>query len=150
MTVDSAQRVEKQTPCEVNAAIRRATEMRVAYYAEHTGEIDDRLRALDQEWDVERLLQTMSASVTLVGLTMAIARNRKWIFLPILVQGFFLQHAIQGWCPPLAVVRRLGFRTIVEIETERYALKAIRGDFQNLPDSSESRGTAPVLEAVRK
>jgi hypothetical protein len=45
------------------------------------------------------------------------------------VQGFFMQHALQGWCPPLPVFRRLGFRTQYEIEQERYALKAIRGDF---------------------
>jgi hypothetical protein len=66
------------------------------------------------------------------------------------VQGFFMQHALSGWCPPLPVLRRLGFRTQYEIEQERYALKALRGDFQELPETSESRGTSPVLEAVRR
>jgi hypothetical protein len=40
----------------------------------------------------------------------------------LIVQGFFLQHAIQGWCPPLPVLRRLGFRTVQEIEEERAIL----------------------------
>ena len=26
---------------------------------------------------------------------------------PAVIAGFLLQHAIQGWCPPLAVIRRL-------------------------------------------
>jgi hypothetical protein len=46
--------------------------------------------------------------------------------------AFFLQHAIQGWCPPLPAFRMLGFRTKKEIEKERYALKLLRGDFDFL------------------
>jgi hypothetical protein len=49
--------------------------------------------------------------------------------LPVVVAGFLLQHALQGWCPPLPVLRRLGVRTADEINQERYALKALRGDF---------------------
>jgi hypothetical protein len=150
MIAESAQRVERQTPVTYNAAIRRKTEMRVAFYAGHPEEIDGRLREMDLEWDVERVLETGSSTLSLLGLTLALTKSRKWIFLPIAVQGFFLQHAIQGWCPPLLVLRKLGVRTAEEINTERYALKALRGDFQDLPKSSESRGTAPVLEAVRR
>ena len=43
-----------------------------------------------------------------------------------------LQHALQGWCPPLPLFRRLGFRTQEEIARERYALKGMRGDFAGL------------------
>jgi len=50
--------------------------------------------------------------------------------LPALVTGFLFQHAVQGWCPPVPVLRRLGFRTSYEIEEERQALKALRGDFE--------------------
>ncbi len=49
--------------------------------------------------------------------------------LPAIVTGFLFQHAIQGWCPPLPVLRRRGFRTAEEINQERYALKALGGDF---------------------
>jgi len=47
----------------------------------------------------------------------------------VLVFGFFFQHATQGWCPPIPVFRRMGVRTRREINRERYALKALRGDF---------------------
>ena len=43
-----------------------------------------------------------------------------------------IQHALQGWCPPLAVLRRLGFRTAKEINEERFALAALRGDFDKI------------------
>jgi hypothetical protein len=45
-----------------------------------------------------------------------------------------LQHAVQGWCPPIPILRRLGFRTADEINRERYALKALRGDFDSIAD----------------
>ena len=44
--------------------------------------------------------------------------------LPVL-----FQHAVQGWCPPIPLLRRLGIRTSREIEIERVALKILRGDF---------------------
>jgi len=39
------------------------------------------------------------------------------------VTAFLLQHAIQGWCPPIPILRRFGFRTADEINRERYALR---------------------------
>jgi hypothetical protein len=55
------------------------------------------------------------------------------------------EHAVQGWCPPIPMLRRLGFRTSFEIEEERQALKAIRGDYRNVqPGDGQS-----VLRAVR-
>ena len=60
---------------------------------------------------------------------MGILGNRKWSLLPGVIGGFLLQHAVEGWCPPVPLLRRLGFRTEAEIQRERYALKALRGDF---------------------
>jgi len=39
-----------------------------------------------------------------------------------LVTGFLGQHALQGWCPPLTVLRKLKIRTRKEIDFEKYAL----------------------------
>ncbi len=58
------------------------------------------------------------------------------------VSSFLLIHALQGWCPPLPVLRRLGFGTASEIDYERYALKALRGDFSNLHQSHTPASTA--------
>jgi hypothetical protein len=67
------------------------------------------------------------------------------------VTAFLFQHAVQGWCPPLPILRRLGFRTASEIDTERYALKALRGDFGSIgpgPHDHDSRASH-ALQAAR-
>jgi hypothetical protein len=51
------------------------------------------------------------------------------------------------------VFRRLGFRTASEIDAERYALKAIRGDFERLPDRTEQIGeeeAGRILDAMNR
>jgi hypothetical protein len=126
MVAKSIDRVPRHTRPEINDRIARETDMTIAYFTQHPEQISARLRELDEEWDVERALETAAPSLTLFGIAMSFFRGRKWILLPILVQSFFLQHALQGWCPPLPALRRMGFRTVQEIDRERYALLAIR------------------------
>jgi len=87
---------------------------------------------LDREWDIERTIETQASGLMLAGVTLGATVNKKFLILPAIVAGFLLQHAIQGWCPPVPVLRRLGLRTQSEIDAERYALKALRGDFRNV------------------
>lgn len=127
-TVD---RVSDSTADDINAEIRRETERNIASYgAAGPADIDQRLDELDAGWDVERILEANASTLTLVGLALGATVNRKWLALPLLVQAFLLQHAVQGWCLPLPILRRLGIRTAGEIDRERYALKALRGDFE--------------------
>lgn len=142
MPTISSRRVSSQTDQSINKSIHRQMEMRLAYFARYPDQIDQRLEELDEEWDIERALETGSSALTLAGLVLSIARGRKWLLLSLAVQTFFMQHAIQGWCPPLPLLRRLGLRTQYEIEEERYALKAIRGDFGKSTDADE------VMQAV--
>jgi hypothetical protein len=66
--------------------------------------------------------------------------SRRFLVLPAIVFGFFFQHATQGWCPPLPVFRKMGVRTRREINKEKYALKALRGDFEHIsPESLPDR-----------
>lgn len=126
MIAACADRVAANTPPEINAQIRRRMEQDLCYFEQHPELIDQRLAELDQEWDIERALETASASISIFGIAMGLLRSRLWLFVPLTVQGFFLQHAIQGWCPPLPVLRKMGFRTVQEIEEERVELLAIR------------------------
>lgn len=59
---------------------------------------------------------------SLTGLVLGVTVNRRWLLLPGIVLPFLLQHGLQGWCPPLPVLRRLGGRTRGEIDREKYAL----------------------------
>jgi hypothetical protein len=140
----SVSRAKDQSSPELNDRIREQTRASIAYYAAHPDLIDRRLAELDREWDVERWLQLNSSVLSLVGLTLAATRSRKWLALPLVVQGFFLQHGIQGWCPPLPIFRRIGIRTGPEIEAERQALKALRGDFD------DARDGGAAIEAARR
>jgi hypothetical protein len=148
MISTTAQRVRLHTQARVNESIRRRTAASVAYHALHPDHIPDRLHELDEEWDIERMLETISAAFTLVGLAGVVTGRRRWLALPMIVQGFFLQHAVQGWCPPLPALRRLGFRTTAEIDEERYALKALRGDFVDVAGEDAVRKAELALLAA--
>jgi len=134
--------------------IEKEMEQRLWYYRDHPQEIAGRLRELDHEWDMERVLETNAPSMALIGFGLAVGVSRKFYVIPALVMGFLLQHALLGWCPPVPLFRRLGIRTQSEIERERYALKALRGDFGETMASGAAaeEGDMPqrVLRAVRK
>jgi hypothetical protein len=152
MIPSTVTRVPEHTADRVNERIRRQTEENVARYAAAgPWAIDRRLGELDREWDIERALETNAATVALVGLGLGTFVDRRFFALPAVVAGFLLQHALQGWCPPVPVFRRLGYRTSSEIDEERYALKALRGDFR---DVAVGDGPGPdrierALRAVR-
>jgi hypothetical protein len=133
------QRVAEHTAEHVNRRIERATERRIWYYTQHPDEIDQRLGEIEREWDIERALEANAAIAGFLGVVLATTKSRAWLALPALVTGFLFQHATQGWCPPLPALRRLGFRTSREIEIERNALKALRGDFAE-PGASGNGG----------
>lgn len=146
-TSSTTARVACNTSEEVNRRIRNATEMNVVRAAqEGVAGIDRRLRELDQEWDIERCLETGAASLTLLGLAMGSSEDRKWFLLPGAVAGFLLLHAMQGWCPPLPVLRRAGVRTAQEIGEERMALKALRGDFAGV--AAGDHGAESIVQAL--
>jgi hypothetical protein len=141
-------RVPDNTNESVNEDIQRQIEERVRYYAGHPGKIPRRLRELDQEWDIERAIEANAAVVGFGGVFLGAAVDRRWLALPALVTGFLFQHAVQGWCPPVPILRRLGFRTAHEIELERNALKALRGDYRDVESASDKAGVA--LESARQ
>lgn len=126
------QRVQVSTAPEINDRIAEATRESVAYFRSHKDEIPERLAELDREWDIERAIEANASTLALSGVLLGAVSDRRWLVLPALVSAFLLQHAIQGWCPPVPILRRLGFRTADEINKERYALKAMRGDFEGV------------------
>jgi hypothetical protein len=140
----TVERVPRSTAERVNAEIERRTAEQVRRCAAGGPDaIAQRLRELDREWDTERTLEANASAIALTGLLLGATASRRWFALPAVVAGFLLQHALQGWCPPLPLLRRLGVRTAPEIARERYALKALRGDF-----TGAATGPAEALRAV--
>ncbi|WP_217914628.1 hypothetical protein [Miltoncostaea marina] len=151
--VPDADRVRESTAAEVLHDIDEATAARIdACAAQGRDAIDRRLSELDGESDVERLLEINASILALGGLSLGVLADRRWLILPGVVLPFLLQHGVQGWCPPLPVMRRLGARTRAEIDAERVALKALRGDFEGLGHAGAGAArprAADVLAAVR-
>lgn len=129
MVASTVGRVPEHTSQEVNRRIEAQIAESIRWHAVHPEAIDGRLRELDREWDTERTLEANASTLALTGVVLGATVDKRWLALPAVVTAFLFQHAVQGWCPPLPILRRLGFRTMREIDTERYALKALRGDF---------------------
>lgn len=150
MLPSTVARVPDHTAEHVNERIRRETQERVARLAAAGPDaIARRLRELDEEWDVERTLEANASTLVAVGSGLALLVDRRFAVVPLVVGSFLLQHALQGWCPPLPVFRRYGFRTQSEIEAERYALKALRGDFEEVGGGAPGRSPARADQALR-
>ncbi|ANQ84912.1 DUF2892 domain-containing protein [Azoarcus olearius] len=129
MLPSTSERVPLHTADHVNRRIRRHT-WEAVEKASLGGlpAVDQRLAELEREWDIERTLEANAASVALVGCVLGAFVDRRFYVMPALVGAFLLQHALQGWCPPLPLFRRMGVRTAAEIEDERRALRAVRAD----------------------
>lgn len=140
MLPSTVDRVPMNTADSVNEEIRRQTMQNVAcYQGANAQQLQARLDELDEKWDVERMLEANAATAVLVGLALGTIVDKRWFIFPGIVAGFLLQHALQGWCPPLPVFRRMGVRTASEIDYERYALKVLRGDFANVGQTQKSK-----------
>lgn len=141
MMADTSTRVTEHTAQKVNWQLRHQSEANVLHCALRPEHIPHRLHDLDQEWDIERAIEANYAVVNMVGVALS-AVNRKWLLLPAIAGGFMIMHTVSGWCPPVPIFRRLGFRTAREIEKERLALLAIRGDFDKVYEAQDAQGKA--------
>jgi hypothetical protein len=148
MIPSTTQRVSEHTAEHVNEEIGRRTEANVIRYGAAGPEaMGHRLAELEREWDVERTLEANAATLAAIGAGLALFVDRRFALIPLVVGGFLLQHAVQGWCPPVPVFRRMGVRTQTEIDHERYALKALRGDFREVRDGDDSAPSRALAAA---
>jgi hypothetical protein len=119
-----------------DAVLRRIDDDTVSQLAEVARRPESapvRLHALDREWDIDRVVETEAATMGLIGLALGTAVNARLLALPGAVAAAVFLYATRGLYPLLPVFRRLGVRTAREIERERYAVKALRGDFSAMP-----------------
>jgi hypothetical protein len=121
----------------VNRQIELGTEERVRRALANPARIDRRINELKEEWDIERTLEMNASALAFLGTALGYFLQPYWLALPALVTAFLFQHALQGWCPPVPILRRLGFRTSYEIEEERQALKAVRGDYSSVASNQD-------------
>jgi hypothetical protein len=149
METQTTDRVRAHTAQEINQKLDAEAAQRIQQYVHRSAEeITERIEELDREWDTERLLEMNASALAFTGVVLGITQNKKWLILPSIVLPFLFQHAVQGWCPPLPILRRLGVRSRKEIDREKFALKALRGDFQHV--SAASGDSASAIQAAHK
>jgi hypothetical protein len=136
-------RVRAHTAQDVLRRIDEQTTSRLAHCASAEPEaIGRRLDDLDREWDTDRAIELEASLMGLAGLSLGVFVRPALLALPMFVGSAVLLHALTGWYPLLPLFRRVGLRTAREIGRERYALKALRGDFSNLEPANVVRGGA--------
>jgi hypothetical protein len=113
---------------------RQETEETIAKVV-HAGPaaIEQRLTQLGQEWTTGRMVKVTTAVAILVGLTLTYFVSIWWLSLPVVVGLLLIQYAFSRVSLLTFLFRSLGFRSSLEIEHERLALKALRGDFRHIP-----------------
>ena len=128
-------RIRQHTAPSINERIDEQARARVdASIEQGPLAVQQRLRKLDEEWDVDRALMVNFALLGGAAFGIGMARFAKprlfserpkgFLYLFGAQLGFLLLHGVVGWCPPASLFRRLGFRTQREIEAERAELKA--------------------------
>jgi hypothetical protein len=126
-------RIRKHTAADVLRRIDDGVTQRLRQYAEaDASRVEDRLGELDREWDTDRAIELEASMTGIAGLALAAFVDRRFLAIPAIVGSAVFLHATTGWYPLLPVFRRLGLRTSREIARERYALKALRGDFYDM------------------
>lgn len=145
------ERVRRHTSPAVNAKIDYQIAATVRRYAgEPAAVISRRIDEIEREWDIERVLETNASSLALSGVVLAAMFTKRWLLLSGSVLGFLFLHGTQGWCPPVPLLRRLGVRTCNEIQRERFALKFLRGDFNDVIRDGTQVSSDQLLAAVQR
>ncbi len=123
-----------------NRSIEEQTERRVRYLAEHPHQIPRRLEEIEREWTTERVLTATAAGLIAIGAALGMTVDRRMFILPAVIAGMMLGHAVVGSSPLGMAFRELGFRSGRDIAREKFALKALRGDF----GARESEGSGAM------
>lgn len=141
-TTYQGDRIERHTSRKSLDRIHFTTLENVQKYSAHSQMMSSRIEHLRKERDVERILETNATIFALITVLLTLFVHINWIYVTLVVLILLLVHSIVGWCPPLPVVRKLGKRTRHEIEEERHALKALRGDYINVTNAEEAYRSA--------
>ncbi|MBW8888489.1 MAG: hypothetical protein JF616_12100 [Fibrobacteres bacterium] len=113
--------------------------------------ISDRLAALEDEPELETVATLGLAGAGVLALIFGMLGSRLWRLLAWMVLPLIFAHARGRLAAPGQFLKTLGLRSRKEIEEEKYALKALRGDFRDMGESQPEGMPDPAsaLDAVR-
>ncbi len=121
-------------------------EERVNSYPSQGKTITNRLKVLDAEWDIDRVLATTGVGLSVALLWCAPRRSGRWVALGVALPLLAFRCAAMGRNRK-GLLKLLRLRTRAEIDAEKFALRVIRGDFDGIDDELHRRACA--MNALR-
>jgi hypothetical protein len=113
--------------------------------------VSERLQALEDEPDLETVATLAMAGTGILALVFGLMGSRLWRLLAWMALPLIFAHARGRLSAPGDFLKTLGLRSRKEIQEEKYALKALRGDFRDLGENRAEGAPDPAsaLDAVR-
>ena|SRR5688572_10365478 len=124
-------------------------EQNIRFYATQSPDaISQRIEELDRERDLDQTMALYASGIGLGTVLFSFIGGRKWLVVAGAAMGFLLKHSLHGTSPTVPMLRKLGVRTRGEIDREKYALKILRGDFEDIPKAEQLKAN-PAQEVLR-
>lgn len=121
---------EENISLEKSNNIDRYTQENINHYYHNRSHIASRLRQLEAEVCIEQIFEWHDVANIAGGVLLSlITRKKSWLVLPLMVTFMQSVHAFYNIRLGTEWLRKYGYRTRADIEKEKYALKALRGDF---------------------
>ncbi|MBX9724449.1 MAG: hypothetical protein K2X81_23770 [Candidatus Obscuribacterales bacterium] len=122
----------------IDCPLDRRTEHNIHAYSMQTREaIDEHLRELDREWSTERTNATIGNVIALLGLVLGAFISSWFLLIPLTTCLFSLAHNVFNFTPLLTLWRHSNMRANCQINTEKFAMKAMRGNGRQLNDDDK-------------
>ncbi len=99
--------------------------------------INARLSELESEWTASRMVKATLGILIFAGFILATVHNPYWLILPAIAGGLLLQYVFWRGGLLTELYCKFGYRSGMQIDEERFALRTLRGDYRNLPTVDE-------------
>jgi len=129
MLSTTAERVTANTAPEYRQQFEQQLRDNIAgYMLADRQTLDQRLEALNGEWNIERVIELEAPTMIALGVILGLTAGRKWFGLSVFAASLVILHNTQGWYPLMRPFQRMGLRSQNDIEQERLALRVLRKD----------------------
>ena len=140
--------IRHMTPPSFNKRVDEETLRDLERYKDASPEeIEQRLKMLAGEFDLECMVELFGATFSLIGVGLCAAtKKHKWMWISAIASGLTLIHSLPLWDPLTPLFRGLGFWSRQEIEREKAALKLLRGDFERVAKDASPKSALATAQ----
>lgn len=141
--------IRDNTPSAINKMIDEETLRNLDRYKDAAPEeIEERLKFLDKQFDIECFVEAGAALLTIGGIALGF-KYRKLLALPLVAQGLLLSHSLPFADPLTPMLRTFGLWSRQEIERERNALKLLRGDYERVIEDRSAKSALSAAQGAK-